>query len=256
MLRSALRVVDDGGNPGRANQFSGSIRPLFEHLLESFAPKKKVEQCSWFRIKTKNGLPTRMQRAIYATQGGLSDAYVRSDLGLNPKVLHRPVIRAIDRLAKSIHVRPETLIEDKKRIRALVEESLEALETLFVVIQDCRGRLQLALEDRITRATVEGLISEAIDEVDVLATHHWINGEWIENIAISINHDTVEFQVNGSIDVVLQWGSASDNRRGQGASDEDSFPFSCSLSSPTDDPESIELDFASLQVDTSEYYAE
>jgi hypothetical protein len=256
MFRSALRVADDTKNPGRANQFSASMRSLLEHLLDTFAPAKSVTECGWFKPPTNTGLPSRRQRAIYAVQGGLSHSYVRNELGLDPAALCRPVVVAIDALSRCIHARPRTLIRGRSKIEAFVEQSLTALETFLTAIKDCKSRLRRALWEPITKSIVERTISDAIDDIDALATHHYIDEHQVEDVEISISSETITYQVQGIFCVTLQFGSNSDFKRDQGVLDHTTVPFSCSLTAPADNPESVELDHRSLQVDTSEYYAD
>jgi hypothetical protein len=58
---------------------------------------------------------------------------------------------------------------------------------------------------------------------------------------------------SGSISCVLQFGSNSDLRSGDGAEIEQSFPFMCRLRCPVDDPDELQMDDDSLGVDTSKW---
>ena len=87
VLIGALRVARDPENPIRLNLFSAAIRELFGHTLHVLAPSERVTGCSWYQPHPHTHGPTRRQRAKYATQGGLSDAFV-AELGIDVEDLH------------------------------------------------------------------------------------------------------------------------------------------------------------------------
>jgi hypothetical protein len=254
ILKGALRTVGDLKNPARHNQFSAGLRSIFEYQLQTLAPDRKVVRCVWFQPETKMGLPSRRQRAVYATQGGLSDPFVNSVLGFNPKPLHKRVVQAFDELSKYTHVRPGTLIEDQTEINRFVAESLEALEGLFTAIDQCRDLVSQAVLEKIDDEVFEGIISDTLNDVDVLATHYWIDEIDIEQPAINIDDEEITYHVRGTLSVGLQYGSDSDYRSDMGERYGASFPFSCALTSSTEEPLIVEIEQSSLSVDTSKFF--
>jgi hypothetical protein len=68
VIDGSLNVLENSANPIRLNLFSCAIRELFGHILHAFAPEEAVEACSWFKPESKDGRPTRRQRAIYMAQ--------------------------------------------------------------------------------------------------------------------------------------------------------------------------------------------
>lgn len=257
LLTGALRTVEDPDNPVRHHQFSNSLRSLFENLLHELAPDENVKRCDWFKIETNNGSVSRRQRAVYATQGGLSIPYIKSVLGFDPAPLHRRVVNAIDSLSKYTHVRTESLVESQKQISAFVKESLEALEGLFVAIEECRRRIIGALQDGIDQSVVDALVSDTLDEIDILATHYWYDDHTIDGISVtSIDHEEIKFRVEGNLSVGLQYGSDSDYRDDLGLRQGADFPFVCVLTSPTEEPNTLEIDPRSIVIDTTEWRGE
>jgi hypothetical protein len=255
LLTGALRVIQDSGNPVRHHLFCAAFRSLFENLLHDLAPDDNIKQCSWFRVETGYGTVSRRQRAVYATQGGLSDNYVKTVLGFDPRHLHKRVTQAIDDLSKYTHVREESLIEDDGEIAAFVQGSLEALESLFAAIEECRRRVVDALEEHIDLNVVDALVSDTLEEVDILATHYWLDDSQIDEVRVSsIDNEDIRFGVRGQLTVVLQWGSDSDYRNDFGARATATFPFDCVLSSPTCEPESLTIDPRSINIDTAAWW--
>lgn len=76
VIDGSLHVLENSANPIRLNPFLCAIRELFTNILHAFAPEEAVEACSWFKPNSKDGRPTRRQRAIYMAQGGLADEAV------------------------------------------------------------------------------------------------------------------------------------------------------------------------------------
>jgi hypothetical protein len=189
---------------------------------------------------------------VYATQGGLSDEYVKALLSLDPKRLHTRVTQAIDELSKYTHVRQESLIEDGGQIAAFVHRSLEALDGLFATIEESRRRVVEALEGNIDLNVVNAIVSDTPEEVDILATHYWVDDCHINEIRVaSINNGEIRCEVSAQLAVVPQWGSDSDYRNDFGARAAATFPLDCVLSSPTCEPESLTIDPESINVDTA-----
>jgi len=87
VLAGATRVVGDADNPIRLNLFAAAIRELFGHTLHVLAPDANVTACSWYRPEPNTTGPTRRQRAKYATQGGLGDAFIE-EAGADVEHLH------------------------------------------------------------------------------------------------------------------------------------------------------------------------
>lgn len=67
---------------------------------------------------------------------------------------------------------------------------------------------------------------EINDDVDILATHHWMEDVHVDSFHIvKMKSRELDIEVDGSIDYLLQWGSDGDIKRGDGHQFNDSFPF-------------------------------
>src|SRR5690606_33813730 len=65
------------------------------------------------------------------------------------------------------------------------------------------------------------------------ATHHSIEAVWVGDVQVrQASPDQLRFEVTGSIDVRLQWGSNSDVRRGDGAEADENFKFTLTFTAP------------------------
>lgn len=254
VLAGAMRVVADTENPIRLNLFAAAIRELFGHTLHALAPDSQVVACGWYKPEPNTAGPTRRQRAKYATQGGLADAFIE-DSGVDVEHLHGDAISAINELSKYTHVRPGVIVTDQAEVDRFVEEALSALRGLFHSFESCREVVVQALYDHIDREVVDAFISETLQAIDELATHHTIDEVYIDELSVtSLMDREIGFKVKGSLCVELQWGSGSDRRRGEGAVMRESFRFEVTMSAPVGDVTAFKD--VEHTVDIGEWYGE
>lgn len=255
LFDACLQNLADTENPLRLNNFAYAMRELTRHILKRLAPDECVLQCPWYKNETQdeNGI-TRRQRSYYAVQGGLSDSYINDTLELDVKEIHKNLNSAIRRLSKYTHIEPTSFNLADEEVDTFVAETLEAVFNFLVLIGDCREMIISNLDKQIQDATIDEILRETILEIDELCTHHFIDEVYTDNIKIhEINNKNVIFHASGIIGSEMQWGSNSDLRRDVGHVGRETFPFTCSLFSPVEDPNMVEVMEHSLVVDTEEY---
>jgi hypothetical protein len=256
LFAAAQKNLADKSNPLRLNNYSYAMRELTRLVLHRLAPDENVIQCSWYKNETdKEGRITRKQRAYYAVQGGLEDSYVKNTLGLDVDNIHKDLIRVINKLNKFTHIEPNVFDLPEVEVEVLVDETDEAVYAFLSTVNICRRLVIDGLWEHIDSAVIDEALRETIDAIDELATHHFIDEVYTDKVTIyEINHESIMFRIDGSLECELQWGSNSDLRGGEGAILPQTFPFTCELSSPVDTPESVETVEDSLGVDTSSWY--
>ena len=253
LFEAALQNLNDANNPLRFNNFAYAARELARHVLHRLGPDSQILKCSWYRNETrKENVVSRRERAYFAVQGGLADTFVDGILKLSTNEIHTALIHAITELNRFTHIEPKTFDIPETAINSLVDETVEAVANLFDTIEDCRSRIIERLSEHIDSEVVAQTMSDTIQAIDELATHHFIDEVYVDEIQItSIGHETVRFDVSGTIGCILQWGSNSDVRKGDGAELSQSFPFSCKMFSPVAMPSAIQTESNSLEIDTS-----
>ena len=204
-------------------------------------PQKIPSSCNY-----ENGI-SRKQRAYYAVQGGLDDVYIENNLRIEVKKIHKSLIEAIDRLNKFTHIEPKTFNVETDKIDNLVCEVTHAVSDFINLINECRKTIITNLWEHIDSAVVDETLKETIQEIDELASHHYLDEVYTDKVEIyAIDHESIMFRATGSISCELQFGSNSDLRRGDGAISPESFEFTCELISPVDEPNAVESVDSSL----------
>lgn len=251
-------ALNNLGVPGPLciNNFSYALRELIAHLLKRLASNENVTACTWFKPHpTVTGGITRAHLATYAIQGGLSTEYVSKVLNINVSPVVDDLMRSITTLNKHTHVTLETFDYPHNKVLELAEECLQAVLYFVEHMAACRDSIVEALESDIDGHLLEAVISETIQEIDELATHHWIDEVDILEINIrEIGPKSITLEVEGEISVNLQYGSDSDVRNDIGTVIDSSFPLKAKLNVPMTRPLGKSATVASFKVDTHSWY--
>jgi hypothetical protein len=254
-IDAAGRALADTANPLRANFFATAMRILYEHTMGVLAPQVEVKDCAWFKAERDDGEPTRVQRIKYSIHGGFSEEFVSEKLNVDPAALSKRFIGAVDELSKHVHGRANTVITDKAEQDAFAVETLQAMAEFFDAATEARAAIVGPIEDALNDAAVDALMEETLQDVDELASHYSLEEVYVDKIEVQrIGAKTLTYRATGSINVVLQWGSNLDVRRGDGAELEQTFPVTCDITLPIADPWDLDQAETQYGVDTSEWH--
>jgi len=252
-LMGALHVLTQPENPMRAHQFAATLRQLMDHVLALMGPDADVMRCSWFeQLKDREG-PTRRQRALYACRGGLTDEFLKNTLKLDPKNLHRGFSATFEELNNRVHVQADTVLDDPADVEDFVNNALAALNDVFETIDELHAQVADALGQALHGEAMSAFLGETIQELDLLAGHHYETGSvWIGDAkVISLDADALHCQVKGSVDVTLVYGS-----KGDPAEIAEQFPFECTTVAPATNPTEFDSEQTEMKVDTSSWYGD
>lgn len=256
LYHAALRNLADEDNKLRLNNFSYAMRELVRHVLNRLAPDSEVQQCVWYKEEAeKPGVVNRRQRAYFSVQGGLSDDYIKKTLGIEVDEIHSCLIHAVNNLSKFTHIEPSTFNLPKSEVELHVSQTLEAMTNLFLTIYDCRAKITECLWEHIDQSIINEALESTLRTIDEITTHYCIEEVSINEVEIAaIDHNWIHFIATGKISCELQWGSNSDLRRGDGAVLSDSYPFTCHLYSPVDDPSAIKGHEDAMLIDSRSWW--
>ena len=253
-LEGARLALENPDNPSRPNFFSTAMRILFEHMMDTLAPIDAVMRCAWCKPEKDDGKPTRGQRITYAIQGGLSENFVTGQLHVDPQPLRRRLLDAVDECSRQIHAREYSVITDPKEQDAMAAATIAAIGGLLDALHFCRRAVLEPIMESLDDAAVDTLLSESLVEVDELATHWSLQDVYVhETVVHTIGPDTITYRSTGSIDVILQFGSNSDVRNDLGAELPQTFPFTCDIIVPLEDPWDLGCAQTRRGVDVSEW---
>lgn len=255
LLAAAFDNLEELG-PLSFNNFSYALRELLRHVLHRLATDEQVKACSWFKVdKTARGGVTRAQRATYAIQGGLSDIFVSKKLGIDIESVRHQLLQAIDVLSKYTHIEPSTFGITRIKTHRLATECLKATQYFVEHIAMCKSQVAEALAGHIDHHLLTHTISETIDSIDELATHHWIDEVYVDGIEVlAIGPHAIELVIDGTIGCELQYGSDSDVRNDIGTVISASFPLRADLTVQLIRPLGKEAVVEKFKVDTSSWY--
>ena len=256
LLAACIRSLEDTYNPLCLNNFCSGYRELVRHVLSDLAPDAEIKACNWYVPDTtsKTGI-TRAHAITYVLQGGLSSDYVTEVLEIDIAQDKKQLISTINKLNKYTHVNQSTFGIDVSRASEEAALAIDSLSSVLRLANHCRVQLAQALEAQIHNEVVSLAIKETISSIDELATHHCVDEIDVQEVAITkVGSKFIDLRASGTIGVELQWGSSGDLRRGEGATGNESFPFSCELQSHVENPVELEAIKDTLCVDTSSWW--
>ncbi|WP_439695878.1 hypothetical protein ACFGVS_23890 [Mucilaginibacter sp. AW1-7] len=256
LLIASINNLSDQNNKLRFNNFACGIRELSRHVLSSLAPDEEVLACSWYQNETdkENGI-SRAQRVRYAIHGGLDIDYIEENL-FDIKTYIKGVISTVALLSKYTHVNESTFGIPEEKVAELSSGVVRAFQEFMIAIENCREKLIDVLESDIDEAFIRNAIVDSMEALDELASHYSL--EDIETTMIKItglSSDLVYIEVSGNIEVILQWGSNSDLRNGDGLEAPTSFPFTSALTMVIDEnfPKG-DIQMEGLNIDTGDWH--
>lgn len=254
LFKASIDNLNEINNKLRFNNFAYSMRELLRNFFQRESPDENIKNCIWYAPQGDTEI-TRRHRIKYFLQGGLSDKYVLKELGININQNISKLIKKIDQLSKFTHIEIDTFDLNVMSVNQLSEELIVAIIGILNDFKNCRDELENKIIDRVNDDIINHTLENLIDNLDVLATHHCVDYVSTDSIKIIKIDDTlIQFKVSGVIEVVLQYGSNSDLSTGIGSINYDSYPFTCELTSGTEEPEEYDFDESTFIVDTSSFY--
>ena len=234
---------------------------MVRYVLRTKAPDEHVRASSWFPLDAKtrgtvsrDDQVTDRDRMAYATQGGISDAMLEQ-LSLDPGEMHGALKDAINSLSKYTHVQPGTMLGAAADTDALAEGVLETVSDFFDSIEEFRSEVARVVLGSVNREALDAFLAGTIDDLGELSTHTQVEDSTMHELdVVGIDARTVTLKGSGTVYVVLQYGSGSDERRGDGASMNDDYPFTMSVELSTGDFSDMQV--SGLKVDNSSFFGD
>ena len=257
ILESSVAVLTAPNVKTKFSNFATNIRELTRELFSTLAPDEEVKHCDWYEKETPEGKAdiTRLQRMIFAIKGGLSNDFIKEELNFDFENATSTLNRVIKELNKYTHINEKVYYRSDETGFEMVENTLISLDRFLKTIKNVRSIITEKLEECIYVSVSHALTDDILNEIDIIATHYWVEGVWIEGIDIQeITSIHISVDVTGSVDVKHQYGSDGDFRRGDGVHYENSYPLSLSLILDVDDPLDVSINTDDINIDNSNFF--
>jgi hypothetical protein len=257
IFQASIEILKAPNISTKYSNFATNIRELTREVFKTLAPDDEVKKCKWYKKETPEGKDdiTRVQRMIYAIKGGLSDSFIKEELEFDFTEVTTKLNQVIRNLNKYTHINEKVYYREEKVGLEMVENTLISLDAFLKTIDHIRSEIIARLEERLYSRVSEALTEDVIQEIDILATHYYVDGSTVDYITVEeITSTNVYLNVTGSVDIEHQFGSDSDFRRGDGARIESSYPLKFSITLETDYPLEFSLESDDILIDNSSYY--
>ena len=171
-------------------------------------------------------------------------------LKFHPKEFHAEIGPAFKELNKRTHLKPHTVITDPTKLENRANETIGALPEIFKVTEEVREEIISRIEGHLYDEAIGASINETIDSLDLIAGRYETGGVLYDEMRVlGIDGHTIRYEITGSIDVTLHYGSGSDS-----ATIEENFPFTCTAAASTAEPLKLLSEQTEIKVDTSSWY--
>jgi hypothetical protein len=221
-------------NKLRFNNFAYSLRELSRHFLKSLSPDHLIKKSIWFKNETMEpNKYSRGERIKHAIQGGLEDRFLEREIMTIEELnsIKKRVTDSIELLNKYTHINNDTFNIGDELVEKLAILVMNAFIELTETITDTRKAIIRSIEEKLSNQIFEKAMWDISDDVDILATHHWMEEIHIDNFHITeLDSREIKIRAEGSTDFLLQWGSDGDIRRGDGHQMNENFPFTANFS--------------------------
>lgn len=257
ILISSIEILKSPNITTKFSNFATNLRELTRELFHTLAPDEEVKNCEWYEKETSEGTSdiTRVQRMIYAIKGGLSNEFIENELEIDFEKQIIKFKKVISILNKYTHINEKVYYREEKTGYEMVKNTLVALDHFLATIEHTRIMIISELETNIYDSVSSALSEDVINEIDILATHYWVEGVWVNDIDIThITSRYIDVDVTGSVDIHHQYGSDGDFRRGNGVRNESSYPLYLTIKLDIDDPLEVNINPDDITVDNSSFF--
>lgn len=212
--------------------FAMGIREVIRIFLERNAPDDEVKNCSWYEAfyydKNANKEITRMQRMVYSICGGISVVNIKKELNIDIEKSAKELRNKMDQLSKYVHIDKEVVDRDSDKNNII--GVLKILETFLCQITKLRDNFCETYEKYMMNVIDEELVSNTICEIDIIATHYEEAEFELDDIKVKeINSKKLTLEIEGTLGVIHQYGSNSDNRNNDGSREYVRYPTKCNI---------------------------
>lgn len=254
LYSASVAILEESDNPLHFNFFCMGIRELIRIIMDEIASVEDVAECEYCEFTPDDEeKPTKKSRLKFAILNELDPEFLSHEFISDVDDTCRKLNSSHGKLSKYVHLEEKRfnipikdVLSQKTQILSLFADFIECI---VVSINMVRNDLENHFESQI----IDRIVSDTVDAVDELATHHTIDEVYSDKVEImAFDKHSIEIKGSGNLSIELQYGSNSDLRNGIGSTFSLSLPFEAMITGSPQDMTSLSLE--SFVVDTSSYY--
>lgn len=259
---ASLKNLSDKGNPLRFNNFAYCMREIIGIILDKYSEDDDIKRCSWF-VQPNDTDVTRVQRVTYAICGGMTSDYVKEhileDVDEDENLLDETLktfSKKFNNLSKYTHVRTEKNFDISNILcEKLSLEVLKLTNDIVTLVENCRREIHSKIYERISNAVIDESVQSTLDGLDILSSHGYVEYVNVSDYEVSsITSRYIVITGVGEASCVLEWGSGSDFRNGDGATMTDEFPLMFKAHISLNNLDDINIFAGDIDIDNSSWF--
>jgi hypothetical protein len=249
---ASVAYLENKNDPLRINSFAYSLRELIRNIFERRAPEYNIKSCSWFKVETNNGKPSRKQRYIYCVQGGLDHTFVKEKLRIDVLGPWKEIKETIDSLSKFTHVNDSTFDITDAECENLSKEAFSILLSIFIMVEDTRSELHHELSSHIDSELMSTFVSNSMPDIDILSHSSYIeHSEVTDYKLVDIDNRELIFKGKGNVYVSQNYGEGED-----ACEINEEYPFEFTGSSNVTNPYNLSIPPECISIDVSSWFGD
>lgn len=232
VMEAGIINLDLSENILRFNNFAFAVREAYKIEINQAAPDDKIRQCDWLSAdKKRGGKLSRKEKFKYLIQGRISHNELREITDELSDALHA-ISDCLEKLNDFVHIKPETIGLDENHIKSQCTSLINSIVDLDKLRKKSRLIVIETLKQHIDKNLLEKFIETTISKLDILSAHTGIEGYYFDITSCDFDEEYISLDIEGEINVVLQYGSHMENRHDDGYADEQSCSFSWKVKAP------------------------
>lgn len=232
------------------------MRELLRHVLNRKAPDEKVNKCIWFSPTLDDPeKANRGQKLKYCMQAGLQDHLLSAEVRDYIKNYTSEYQEHIETLNSFTHVGEATFGLEPKKAYQKLKEVIVTFKEAMEILESGKNEVLSYIPERLADYVQNALLEEIPQSLDELSIHTFIDYVEFNGFKVdSIDESFIYIMGKSTVHVILQYGSSSDRRKGEGADINDSFPVYFKCKAKVNKPKGAFVIRDSIEVSTESWW--
>ena len=234
-----------------------ALRELLKQYFMTIADEQEVRKCCWYIPTIHKGKPivTRRDSVKFSIYKYVNTSYFPSFFVDEVEEVSDRYLAQVDELSKWLHITEKILTTKDREMSESINTMLETIREIMDLVHKGEEWFIDTLNIHLKEKLSYQFWLTTFDDLDCLSTHTRPSGvEDVEVKVSSINEEYINFEGTALVECDLQYGSDGDCRRGDGIESSGSYPFTFVGHAEVKSPETVYVDEADINIDTSPFY--